>query len=101
MAKDSRRTDLPNTRWRAVSIIATESSCDAARALRTVRYLSAEAPRLPLPDCTCYSSCPCGYKHHADRRSYTRRKDELTGLKRTARLVNERRILRGRRSTDE
>jgi hypothetical protein len=100
MAKDPRRNEVPNSRWRAVSILATESSCEAARALRAVRFLSADAPRLPLLDCTCYASCPCAYKHHGDRRSYTRRKDELTGLRRAPRLVNERRILRGRRIAD-
>jgi hypothetical protein len=100
MPKNSRRAEVPNSRWRAVSILATESSCDAARALRAVRFLSAEAPRLPLLDCTRYASCPCAYKHYADRRSYTRRKDELTGLRRAARVVNERRMLRGRRIAD-
>jgi len=101
MAKDTRRPEVPNGRWRAVSILATESSCDAAKALRAFRFLSAEAPRLPLLECTCYDSCPCAYKHHADRRSYTRRKDESTGLRRAKpRVGQERRILRGRRITD-
>jgi hypothetical protein len=109
MAKDSRRPEgfksappgaRRSTPWHAVSILSSEASCAAARALRAVRFLSSEAPRLPLDECTNAGSCPCAYKHHADRRSQTRRQDELTGLRRTNRIVQERRNQRGRRSTD-
>jgi hypothetical protein len=109
MAKDSDRIVAPKgaapgarrvTQWHAVSIISSESSCAAARALRAVRFLSSEAPRLPLEECTNAGSCRCAYKHHPDRRSQTRRQDELTGLRRTNRTVQERRTQRGRRSTD-
>jgi len=48
-------------------IVTTQSSCHTARALRGIRFLSDEAPRLPLTPCTAGASCPCSYKHHADR----------------------------------
>jgi hypothetical protein len=89
-----------NSTWHAVSILASESSCCAARALRSLRFLSSDAPRLPLAECECVGSCPCAYKHHADRRSQARRLDELTGLRRAHRVEVERRTRRGRRTTD-
>jgi hypothetical protein len=110
MAKDLRRPDAwkgpdPAARrvsqWHAVSILSSESSCPAARALRAARFLSSEAPRLPLAQCSCPGVCPCAYKHHADRRGQTRRQEELTGLRRSNRISQERRTQRGRRSTDQ
>jgi hypothetical protein len=75
--------------------------CAAARALIAKRFLSAEAPRLPLADCAEAGSCPCAYKHHADRRAQPRRAVELGGLRRgRVVLEQERRTLRGRRETD-
>jgi hypothetical protein len=109
MAKDLRRPDAWKAAdtaarrvspWHAVSILSSESSCPAARALRAARFLSSEAPRLPLAQCGCPGACPCAYKHHADRRGHTRRQEELTGLRRSSRIVEERRTQRGRRSTD-
>ncbi|MGB6352792.1 MAG: hypothetical protein WBF21_02305 [Steroidobacteraceae bacterium] len=89
-----------STPWHAVSIVAKSTSCEAARALRAARFLSATAPRLPLPGCTMGNSCPCAYKHHADRRGQPRRKDELVGMKRNIKGMQERRVRSSRRSTD-
>jgi hypothetical protein len=86
--------------WHAVSIITTNSSCYTARALRAIRFLSHEAPRLPLPQCSAGGSCPCAYKHYDDRRRQPRRAEELTGLRRPNPLKTERRQQRGRRSSD-
>ena len=88
----------PGTQWNAVSIVSTSASCEAARALKGQRYLSAQAPRLPLPQCTSPGNCPCTYKKHSDRRAGPRREDEKTGLRRPAN--DERRRSRGRRSSD-
>jgi len=85
--------------WNAVSIICTSASCEAARALKGQRYLSAAAPRLPLADCTSPDACPCVYRKHADRRAGPRREADTTGLKRSSPGA-ERRASRGRRSTD-
>ena len=89
-----------STPWHAVSIIAKNESCDAARALRSARFLSAQAPRLPLAACTLRGACPCGYKHHSDRRGQPRRKDEITGLKQTNKSSVERRVSPDRRAAD-
>ena len=58
--------------YHAVSIKAGPRCCQAAKALSGVRFLSAEAPRLPLPQCEA-STCECRYLHHEDRRSADRR----------------------------
>ena len=89
------------TRWTAVSILSTASSCEAARALKGQRFLSAEAPRLPLIECTHSAHCPCTYKKYPDRRAGPRREEDSTGLRRAVDVGKERRVRRGRRSTDE
>jgi hypothetical protein len=92
-------SDRPSP-WHAVSIVTTNASCHTARAMRSIRFLSHEAPRLPLPECGAGSSCPCGYRHYDDRRGQPRRTEELTGLRRPVPGSKERRQQRGRRSTD-
>ncbi len=99
----SAKGDAPARRgspWHAVSIVTKNPSCEAARALRAKRFLSASAPRLPLPECTVRNYCACAYKHHEDRRGPPRRKDEVAGLKRGGKVAQERRIRASRRDTD-
>jgi hypothetical protein len=86
--------------WHAVTIATKSTSCEAARALRATRFLSAKEPQLPLRECTTPDSCPCAYKHYDDRRGQPRRQTELTGLKR-GKVTQERRGARGRRETDQ
>ena len=85
--------------WHAVSIQPKGASCEAALALRGTRFLSAEAPRLPLAQCTTPKSCACAYKHFPDRRGQPRRKDEAIGLRRN-KVEQERRAQGDRRKTD-
>src|SRR5271165_4705517 len=94
------RPGSERTRWHTVSIVTTQASCHTARALRGIRFLSDEAPRLPLTQCSAGGSCPCAYKHHADRRGPPRRAVELTELRRAHPGEQERRHQRGRPSTD-
>jgi hypothetical protein len=89
------------THWSAVSILSTGGSCEAARALKGKRFLSAEAPRLPLVECTQSARCACTYKKYPDRRGGPRREEDATGLRRAVTDGKERRVKRGRRSTDE
>jgi hypothetical protein len=89
----------PAKLWHAVSIVCTSASCDAAQALKGRRYLSADAPRLPLSDCTSAEACPCVYRKHSDRRAGPRREADASGLNRSS--TPERRAGRGRRSTDD
>ena len=88
------------TRWHAVAVRPKGSSCEAVQARRTARYLSKEAPRLPLAECTSSDTCSCVYKHHADRRVQSRRQDETGQLRRNAKVAQERRLARDRRKTD-
>jgi hypothetical protein len=99
----SGKGDAPARRgspWHAVSIVTKNPSCEAARALRAKRFLSASAPRLPLPECTVRNYCACAYRHHEDRRGPPRRKDEAAGLKRGGKVAQERRMRASRRDTD-
>jgi hypothetical protein len=87
-------------RWHAVSIKPKGMSCDAAHACRAARFLSAEAPRLPLADCTTSDTCSCVYKHLPDRRVTSRREEDGGGLKRANKVGQERRSRRDRRKSD-
>jgi hypothetical protein len=68
--------------------------------LKGQRFLSADAPRLPLLACTSPETCHCVYRKYADRRAGPRRETESSGLRRSS-PNPERRISRGRRKTDE
>jgi hypothetical protein len=86
--------------WHAVAIRPKGQCCEAVQACRTSRFLSSDAPRLPLEQCTTSDTCSCVYKHHADRRGQPRRQDEKDGLRRSAKVGQERRLARDRRKTD-
>ena len=57
--------------FHAVSIIPAEGCCSAVNSIKVQRFLSEEAPGLPLADCAA-EDCRCKYIHHADRRSDAR-----------------------------
>jgi hypothetical protein len=95
-ADDPRRS----TPWHAVSIVTGNSCCQEAHAVRGFRFLSAQAPRLPLAKCPLAATCVCYYKHHTDRRAQPRRRDDLMGLRRRGYTANERRADFGRREDD-
>ncbi len=61
----------------AVSIESEGVPCGAARALSDQRFLSAEAPVLPLAGCDA-QHCDCRYVHHDDRRSQEERRMPFT-----------------------
>ena len=86
-------------KYRGVEVIATASACDAARALKNVRLLSAEVPRLPLDTCDRPAHCNCTYLHFEDRRQGPRRDDGHATLP-VLRLGPDRRVWRGRRDSD-
>lgn len=85
--------------WHAVSVVPGPTPCAVARAFRGQRFLSREAPHLPLPGCADRGACRCIYRHHADRRAGPRRAFEK-GLPGSRRVAAERRGVRGRRETD-
>ena len=87
--------------WHAVEIVAPRTACQAAQALKGKRFLSVEAPLLPLHDCALTGSCHCVYRKHTDRRSSeVRRSEDDTGIRRMSPAPQERRSQRGRRKTD-
>ena len=97
----SKRHDaLPRGQYHAVSVYAA-GGCAAARAVSGQRYLSSEAPQLPLPGCDAVR-CKCRYLHHVDRRSGEDRR-ALSGIKNDLHpgaTEHDKRQSRGRRSGD-
>jgi len=84
--------------YHAVSIIPGKSACGAAFRLAGERFLSKNAPRLPLPSCDI-AHCECRFKHHNDRRAGPRRRSDqglFTGIWQQP----ERRRSPGRRESD-
>ena len=60
--------------YRAVSVVPDIlTQCSAVAELRSKRFLGAEAPPLPLPDCSQQDKCQCKYKYWNDRRGMDRR----------------------------
>ena len=59
--------------WRAVSVVPGKEACAAAQQLRDQRFLSRDAPRLPLPDCSNQAQCQCKYQKYGGRRDSLRR----------------------------
>jgi hypothetical protein len=98
-ADSARPASIPK-KWHAISIDSKALSCVMAQDLRKKRFLSKEAPALPLEGCTKRASCPCTYKHHDDRRSKERRDSEARISSSTSKQGPERRTSRGRRSDD-
>ena len=84
--------------FHAVSIRAPARACDEAKSFKGTRFLAAEAPKLPVTDCS-NAECPCSYRHHDDRRQEPRRAAEI-GLPSAHYRGVERRKLVGRRRSD-
>jgi hypothetical protein len=82
-------------RFGAVEIRIRGSACRPARSLKGQRFLSREAPALPLPACTA-AQCTCKFTKWSDRRSESRRL-EHGGLSASIFLANNRRAKRERR----
>ena len=63
-----KRISSKTSRYHAVSIVFDKYACPAAKELAGRRFLSTDAPALPLSNCSSMQ-CNCVFKHHADRRS--------------------------------
>ena len=61
----------------AVETSRGEQVCRAAAAIAGQRFLSEEAPVLPLPDCDTPRECRCVYQHFTDRRTDKRREADI------------------------
>jgi hypothetical protein len=84
--------------WHAVSIVLHTGACAKARSMSRARFLSLDAPTLPLEGCTS-KACTCRYLHHQDRRRILRRASDVVS-RRMSWSGQERRNTLGRRSTD-
>jgi len=60
----------------AVVVVPGRHACAAANTLRDRRFLSREAPALPLTGCNA-GECTCRYQHYDDRRNAVRRARDL------------------------
>jgi len=86
--------------YHAVSIKAGTSCRRTAEAYAGRRFLSAEAPPLPVPTCDT-RNCRCRYVHHDDRRAGADRRHRDVGNRNIALAKGgDRRSRRGRRATD-
>jgi len=94
----SSRAERVNHLFHGVEIVAPAGCCQAARQQVGQRFLSEEAPLLPLAGCDRATRCVCKYRHFTDRRTDARR-DADVGLPPAFR-EDERRARRGRRVTD-
>jgi hypothetical protein len=87
--------------YRAASVLVQGCACNGAKAIRGKRYLIADVPIIPLPECN-QSQCQCRYVRHEDRRKKDERR-ALYSLQSDLYAVNEksdRRRGRGRRKSD-
>lgn len=62
--------------YHAVTIAPGPRACVPAQQMRGKRFLSREAPVLPLKNCGS-SACECRYEHYDDRRENARRARDL------------------------
>ena len=93
---------VKNTRFHAVSIRFTPNACQAAKNMEGRRFLSSAAPKIPLPDCDA-DVCECKFKHHADRRARSDRRNpwgQGLGGASTGNYPKEQRKGRDRRKSD-
>jgi hypothetical protein len=67
------------TQWYAVAVVPGKRCCLAAKQVAKKRWLSANAPRLPLDRCD-QRTCECRYQHHSDRRGTPRRRVDREAL---------------------
>jgi hypothetical protein len=85
----------------AVSIHSYKDRCSAAEQVAGQRFLSSEAPAIPLESCAS-ETCHCVYMHHTDRRTGTDQRgihepeDEFLSTPGYA----SRRMTQGRRASD-
>lgn len=85
--------------YSAISIYRGVQACAIARKFSDHRFLSRDAPQLPLSGCTMSASCDCRYVRHQDRRGDMRRLPDF-GLSHARFTGRDRRATSGRRKRD-
>lgn len=95
----SRLSQISVSAFHAVSVVPGANPRRTAVEVTGVRFLSRQAPQLPLSGCD-KAHCGCHYKHHPDRRAGPRRSWDFFTQSPPRNAGEERRKNRGRRSTD-
>jgi len=72
--------DAPTKAYRAVSIGPKGQGCSAVEEISGKRFLSNDAPLLPLPECDNRDNCDCRYTHWDDRRQEEDRRSPVGGM---------------------
>ena len=87
--------------YEAVSIHSYKDKCPAVASLAGQRFLSSEAPSIPLESCSS-ETCHCVYMHHSDRRTGTDRRGHHQSADGYTVIPGQpnRRKTRGRRASD-
>jgi len=73
-----RRNPPMGLNFDSVSVQICHHPCQAAREIRTQRFLPGEVPDLPLPGCD--RKCHCSFVHHTDRREENNRRAPYLNL---------------------
>jgi hypothetical protein len=97
----AKKTSPPKKpKWYSVSVVPGKPCCPAVKGLARKRWLSAEAPRLPLERCDI-RTCTCRYQHHEDRRGAPRRRVDRQALPRQYEGSERRAVNRDRRRPEK
>jgi hypothetical protein len=88
-------------RYHCVEVRTATPACAAVRHFGHTRFLSREAPILPVSGCTVPTKCTCRYIHHDDRREDDRRNRFGRGSSGPPAIVGERRSKTDRRKSEE
>lgn len=93
----------PDHRFHCVSIVNKGDCCEQVNTLTGKRFLSKEAPAIPMEECTM-AHCECRYQHFEDRRQSSNERRVDYGVTRELFGVfgeqNRRDRSKGRRTTD-
>ncbi len=99
----SPKEKVPENKYHGIAVMCEDDACAAAKALGKKRFLSHEAPPIPLPNCDS-ANCHCRYEHFEDRRSGDDERRSTfslqTDLHSSAGNEERRAKKRGRRKTD-
>ena len=102
---DSNYSEIPDVikPYSAISLRCGRGACGVAREIANQRFLSTDAPALPIEGCTS-QSCHCSYRYYDDRRKEDRERRALRSTKTELFRGDgnlERRMQLGRRVSDE
>lgn len=102
-ASSSEGTAAASRTFTAVTIAPGLDACEAVLSFEGARFLSGDAPLLPLAVCSS-SACTCKYMHYEDRRDLNEERRQLFSMRTELHASSgeeERRLRAGRRGPDQ